>query len=67
MLELLHTIEVDRDTFAQLRTDLESGRELLYLTDNAGEIVFDRVWLELIRDIFPKRSMKRLHLMRKAK
>ena len=53
MLELLHTIEVDRDTFAQLRTNLESGRELLYLTDNAGEIVFDRVWLELIRDTFP--------------
>ena len=53
MLELLHTIEVDRDTFAQLRADLESGRELLYLTDNAGEIVFDRVWLELIRDTFP--------------
>ena len=54
MLELLHTIEVDRDTFAQLRADLETGRELLYLTDNAGEIVFDRVWLELIRDSFPK-------------
>ena len=53
MLELLHTIEVDRDTFAQLRSDLGSGRELLYLTDNAGEIVFDRVFLELIRDTFP--------------
>ena len=53
MLELLHTIEVDRDTFAQLRADLETGRELLYLTDNAGEIVFDRAFLELIRDTFP--------------
>ena len=53
MLELLYTIEVDRDTFAALRADLENGRELLYLTDNAGEIVFDRVWLEVIRDSFP--------------
>ena len=53
MLELLHTIEVDRETFAALRSDLERGRELLYLTDNAGEIVFDRVWLEVIRDLFP--------------
>lgn len=53
MLELLHTIEVDRDTFAQLRADLETGRELLYLTDNAGEIVFDRAFLELIHDLFP--------------
>ena len=53
MLELLHTIEVDRDTFEALRADLGRGRELLYLTDNAGEIVFDRVFLEVIRDTFP--------------
>lgn len=52
MLRLLHTIEVDRQAFEKLRADLESGRELLYLTDNAGEIVFDRVWLEVIRDMF---------------
>ena len=53
MLELLHTIEVDKGAFEKLRSDLETGKELLYLTDNAGEIVFDRVWLELIRDLFP--------------
>jgi len=57
MLELLHTIEVDRDTFAALRADLEHGKELLYLTDNAGEIVFDRVFLEVIRDRFPELSI----------
>ena len=57
MLELLHTIEVDRDTFAALRADLEHGKELLYLTDNAGEIVFDRVFLEVIRDRFPQLSI----------
>ena len=53
MLALLHTIEVDRETFEALRADLGKGKELLYLTDNAGEIVFDRVWLEVIRDTFP--------------
>ena len=53
MLALLHTIEVDREVFESLRADLGKGRELLYLTDNAGEIVFDRVWLEVIRDTFP--------------
>ena len=57
MLSLLHTIEVDRDTFEALRADLSRGRELLYLTDNAGEIVFDRVWLEVIRDLFPNLSI----------
>ena len=53
MLELLHTIQVDRQVFESLCSDLETGKELLYLTDNAGEIVFDRVWLEVIRDMFP--------------
>ena len=53
MLDLLHTIEVDRAVFDKLRADLKTGKELLYLTDNAGEIVFDRVWLEVIRDLFP--------------
>ena len=57
MLSLLHTIQVDRETFDALRADLEKGRELLYLTDNAGEIVFDRVWLEVIRDTFPNLSI----------
>lgn len=57
MLSLLHTIEVDRDTFEDLRADLKTGKELLYLTDNAGEIVFDRVWLEVIRDTFPNLSI----------
>ncbi len=57
MLEKLHTIEVDRDTFAALRSDLQKGKALLYLTDNAGEIVFDRVFLEVIRDLFPQLSI----------
>ncbi len=57
MLALLHTIEVDRSAFDRLRADLETGKELLYLTDNAGEIVFDRVWLELIRDTYPNLSI----------
>lgn len=57
MLEKLHTIEVDREAFDALRSDLEGGKELLYLTDNAGEIVFDRVFLEVIRDLFPGLSI----------
>lgn len=57
MLSLLHTIQVDRGTFEALRADLKTGRKLLYLTDNAGEIVFDRVWLEVIRDTFPSLSI----------
>ncbi len=57
MLDLLHTIDVDRDAFEALRTDLAQARRLLYLTDNAGEIGFDRVFLEVLRDTFPNLSI----------
>ena len=53
MLDLLYTIDVDRESFLRLRADLEGAKELLYLTDNAGEIGFDRVFLEVIHDTFP--------------
>ena len=57
MLDRLHSIEVDRQSFAALRADLERAKALLYLTDNAGEIGFDRVFLEVIRDTFPDLSI----------
>ncbi len=57
MLDRLHAIEVDRQSFAALRADLEQAKALLYLTDNAGEIGFDRVFLEVIRDTFPELSI----------
>lgn len=53
MLSLLHRLEVDRGVFETLRADLAKGGELLYLTDNAGEIGFDRVFLEEIHRNFP--------------
>ncbi len=57
MLDILHTIEVDRAVFAELRGELSTAKKLLYLTDNAGEIGFDRVFLEVIRDSFPSLSI----------
>ena len=53
MLALAREFQVDGAVFAQLRADLERGRELLYLTDNAGEIGFDRIFLETIHGLYP--------------
>lgn len=53
MLALAKTFAVDEANFASLRSDLETGRELLYLTDNAGEIGFDKIWLETIHRLYP--------------
>ena len=46
-------LDLDRDAYADLCADLERGKELLYLTDNAGEIGFDRVLAEQIHKKYP--------------
>jgi len=37
----------------ELEGDLKKKRTLLYLTDNAGEIVFDMLLIELLKDMYP--------------
>jgi uncharacterized protein with ATP-grasp and redox domains len=54
MLKLSRTFEVDRGSFEQLRRELSGAKTLLYLTDNAGEIGFDRVFAEEIHRQFPE-------------
>ena len=45
--------ELDSSTYSALRRDLETAKALLYLTDNAGEIGFDRICAEEIAKAFP--------------
>ena len=47
-------MELERDVYDSLRRDLEQGKKLLYLTDNAGEIGFDRVLGEQIAEKYPQ-------------
>ena len=53
MIAGAENIELDMDCYRALLADLENGKKLLYLTDNAGEIVFDRVFAEQIQKRFP--------------
>ena len=43
MLAQALEMKLDGDSYPSLRRDLEQGKRLLYLTDNAGEIGFDSV------------------------
>ena len=52
MLEKARDIRVDQGTYEKLCADLEKGRKLLYLTDNAGEIGFDRIFAEQLQRKF---------------
>ena len=53
MLGKAKQFHVDAQVVARLRRDLASGKELLYLTDNAGEIGFDRIFAEEIHRQYP--------------
>src|SRR5690606_18649324 len=39
--------------YEEFRKDLADAGSLLYLSDNAGEIVFDRILLEEIKKVYP--------------
>ena len=53
MLEKALTMDLDRSAYEKLCADLEAGTKLLYLTDNAGEIGFDRICAEQIAKRYP--------------
>lgn len=53
MLEKAGEIQLDPDNYAKLCRDLEAGKTLLYVTDNAGEIGFDRLLAEEIARKYP--------------
>lgn len=53
MLEKALEMELDRETYQKFREALSRGKNLLILTDNAGEIAFDRVLAEEIQKAYP--------------
>ena len=53
MLDSALEMELDENAYRAFRRDLETGKRLLYLTDNAGEIGFDRILAEEIQKAYP--------------
>ena len=53
MLRQALQMELDPQAYAALCRDLSSGKRLLYITDNAGEIGFDRICAEQMQKAYP--------------
>lgn len=53
LLDQAADLQVDMQVYRALLQDLEKGKKLLYLTDNAGEICFDRVFGEQLQKAYP--------------
>ena len=54
LLDTAADMELDPGVYAQLRSRLQQAKRLLYLTDNAGEIGFDRVLAEVLAAAYPE-------------
>lgn len=53
MLDSACQMKLDMQTYERFRQELSQGKKLLYLTDNAGEICFDRILAEKIQEAYP--------------
>lgn len=53
LLDAAHHMDLDKACYEKFCGDMKKGKKLLYLTDNAGEIVFDRVLAEKIKETYP--------------
>ena len=53
MLRDALNMPLDMAVYENLRTDLQKGKKLLYLTDNAGEIGMDRIFAQEIHKAYP--------------
>lgn len=53
MLSSALKMELDMPAYSDFCHDLEQGKTLLYITDNAGEIGFDRIFAEEIQKKYP--------------
>ncbi len=54
MLTKALEMPLDEDNFQSLCRELAAGEKLLYLTDNAGEIGFDRIFAEVLAERYPR-------------
>ena len=57
LLELLAQAEqetLDEAEYRHFRKDLENGKHLVYLTDNCGEIVLDKILIKVLKEQYPQ-------------
>lgn len=53
LLESAHGIEIPENELDMLRSSLGAAKRLVYLTDNCGEIVLDKLLISVIKEIYP--------------
>ena len=58
LLAECETHELDAKEYQRLQVDLETAKKLVYITDNAGEVVLDKVCIRTIQKLYPELEIK---------
>jgi damage-control phosphatase, subfamily I len=53
IIDKSHEFIIDENIATRFKSDLKSAKSLVYLTDNAGEIVFDKLLIQTIMKLYP--------------
>jgi len=57
LIEKAYAQHIDAEEYKQFKADLERANRIVYLADNAGEIVFDKVFIKVIKEKYPDVSI----------
>lgn len=58
LLENASSESIDMDEYIHFKEDLFTGKRLVYLTDNCGEVVLDKLLIQTINKLFPHIDIK---------
>ena len=58
LLEKRENIELSEEEILNLKNDIECAKNLLYITDNAGEIVLDKIFIRVLKELYPNLNIK---------
>ncbi|MDO4312604.1 MAG: ARMT1-like domain-containing protein [Eubacteriales bacterium] len=53
LLDRRAAIELDTEELTFLKSELANAKRLLYITDNAGEIVLDKIFIHVLKEQYP--------------
>lgn len=54
LLQARKNIRFNPEEVEQLRSELSSAKKLLYIVDNAGEVVLDKFFISVLKELYPK-------------
>ncbi len=58
LIQNVNALQFEIDHFEQMIDDLKQAHSILYLADNAGEIVFDRLFIEILQRYYPELGLE---------